>query len=109
MKQCLKQGKAIHWFDFELFYQEVFRVSKPSAIVAILGYGLVQIHPTIDQVVQYLYKDILGGYWDEERRFIDEHYSTIPFPFDEITDLTTPSRHSGLWLNLSAISIPVCG
>ncbi|KDC46350.1 hypothetical protein, partial [Pseudoalteromonas fuliginea] len=28
--------------------------------------------------------NILGSYWDEERKYVDENYETIPFPFEEI-------------------------
>src|SRR5690606_12075246 len=27
---------------------------------------------------------IVGKYWDTERKFIEENYTTIPFPFTEI-------------------------
>lgn len=30
------------------------------------------------------YTNIIGPYWNKERRFIDEAYQTIPFPFEEI-------------------------
>ena len=30
-----------------------------------------------------MYKNILGEFWDDERKYIDEQYKTIPFPFHE--------------------------
>jgi hypothetical protein len=39
----------------------------------------------VDAIIQILYKDILGSYWDKERRFIDDHYQSLPFPYAEIT------------------------
>jgi SAM-dependent methyltransferase len=77
-------GQAIHWFDFERFYKEVKRILKPEGVLAVLGYGLIKINPEIDQVIQKLYSDILGDYWDPERKYIDEHYLTIPFPLEEL-------------------------
>lgn len=75
-------AQAIHWFNVETFYQEVQRVAVPGkAIIAVWGYGLLQISPTIDNILQQLYVDILGPYWDAERRHLDQAYRTIPFPF----------------------------
>src|SRR6516162_6219415 len=35
------------------------------------------------------YKDVIGPYWDKERRLIDEEYKTIAFPFKEIAPLAS--------------------
>lgn len=77
-------AQAIHWFDFELFYAEVNRVAKPGAILAVIGYGLFSITEAIDEIVNEFYRNKIGHYWDPERRYIDEHYQPIPFPFNEI-------------------------
>ncbi len=77
-------AQAIHWFDFELFYREVQRVARPGAIIAALGYSLFRTTPKLDEIVQYFYTQIVGPYWDPERKLIDEHYQTIPFPFEEL-------------------------
>ena len=77
-------AQAIHWFDFDAFYKEVKRVAKPDSILAVIGYGLMTIDEATDKVVNYFYKDVTNPYWDKERNYIDEHYQTIPFPFEEI-------------------------
>lgn len=84
-------AQAIHWFDFKAFYREVKRVVKPAALLAVWGYGLIRISPEIDPILDILYKQILGVYWDKERRLIDKHYQTIPFPFDEIPTAGDPA------------------
>lgn len=77
-------AQAIHWFNFEEFYQEVQRTLKPNGIFAVIGYGLIHVeHNLINQKIQHLYSHTLQGYWDHERRFIDQAYQTIPFPFAE--------------------------
>ncbi len=81
-------GQAIHWFDGEKFYQEVKRVAKPEALIAVWGYGLLSIHPEIDAHLKHFYTQVVGPYWDKERKLIDEHYHTLSFPFEEIK---TPS------------------
>jgi ubiquinone/menaquinone biosynthesis C-methylase UbiE len=77
-------AQAIHWFDFDLFYKEAKRVLKPDGIIAVMGYGLLEVNPEVDAVVQHFYSSVIGQYWDSERRYIDEQYKTIPFPFKEI-------------------------
>lgn len=82
-------AQAIHWFRFDEFYAQVRKTLKPGGIIAIIGYHLPETDEKTDAVIRNLYSDILGKYWDAERRYIDERYETIPFPFDEI-----PVNHS---------------
>ncbi len=86
-------AQAIHWFNFNEFFTEVSRVLKPNGIFAAFGYDLMKINPEIDQLIFYLYEDILGSYWDVERRHIEDGYLTIPFPFQEI-ESPTLSMHT---------------
>jgi len=79
---CVAQ--AIHWFDREKFYAEVKRVAKPEAVIAVWGYGLLSIHSGIDFLIEDFYVNIIGPYWDKERKLVDEEYKTISFPFNEI-------------------------
>ncbi len=78
-------AQAIHWFDFDKFYSEANRTLKSGGIIAAFGYGLNYIDEDVDKVIRHFYEDITGEYWDKERRYIDEEYKTIPFPFEEIT------------------------
>jgi len=77
-------GQALHWFDRNLFYQEVKRVAKPGALLAIWGYGLIAINSAIDPIVKKFYKEVVGPYWDAERVLVDTHYRTIDFPFEQL-------------------------
>ncbi len=77
-------AQAVHWFDFGAFYKEVQRVGRPDGILALWGYGLLRIEPAIDQLIDNFYKDIVGSYWDKERKHIEDAYRSIPFPFKEI-------------------------
>ena len=91
-------AQAIHWFDFELFYQEVKRTLKPKGILAVMGYGLLRTEDHINLIIDRFYTQIIGTYWDKERVYIEEAYQTIPFPFEEIK--VPDFRHSMEW-NLS--------
>ncbi|WP_373497451.1 class I SAM-dependent methyltransferase [Aquiflexum sp.] len=77
-------AQAIHWFDFEGFYKEVNRTAKKDAFILILGYGLLKTSSETDNVINKLYRNILDNYWEPERKYLDEEYRTIPFPFEEI-------------------------
>jgi SAM-dependent methyltransferase len=77
-------AQAIHWFDFEKFYSEVRRTGKKDAILCIIGYGRIEVNAEIDREITAFYKNIVGPYWDKERRYIDQNYKTIPFPFEEM-------------------------
>jgi len=50
----------------------------------VVGYSRVKINDQIDNLITDFYTNIIGSYWDRERKYIDENYKTIPFPFDEI-------------------------
>jgi len=77
-------AQAIHWFDREKFYTEVKRVAKPNALIAVWGYGLLRVNQEIDSLINDFYRNIIGPYWDKERKLVDEEYKTISFPFSEI-------------------------
>jgi ubiquinone/menaquinone biosynthesis C-methylase UbiE len=81
-------GQALHWFDIPAFFKEVKRVGKPDAMIAVWGYNLLQINPEIDKVVRHFYSQIVGPYWDKERKLIDDQYRSVSFPF---TEIKTPS------------------
>ncbi|CDZ78168.1 ubiquinone/menaquinone biosynthesis methyltransferase [Legionella massiliensis] len=91
-------AQAMHWFNFDLFYQEIRRVAKDSAVIAAWCYSLGKFGSEIDKQISKLYDEILGDdYWPVERRYIDKEYQTIPFPFKRIT---TPSFSIEKELNL---------
>lgn len=78
-------AQAIHWFNFDAFYAEVQRTLKPEGVLAVIGYGLIKTQDAeLNRLIQFLYHNVLGEYWDVERKYIDECYKTIPFPFDEL-------------------------
>jgi SAM-dependent methyltransferase len=77
-------SQALHWFDFDRFYDEVRRVAKHHGIMAAWTYSLPNISPSVDKCINEFYAGSLHGYWDAERKFVDENYQTIPFPFTEI-------------------------
>lgn len=77
-------AQALHWLDAPAFYKEVRRVGKKGGILAVWGYGLLQIEPAINTLIQHYYTQVIGPYWHPARQHIDNQYSSIPFPFEEV-------------------------
>lgn len=94
-------AQAIHWFDFDKFYEKVHHTLKSNGIIAVIGYNLMTIDEESDRIIRHFYSDILGDkYWDKERKYPDEQYKTIPFPFQEIQ---TPSFSQKVKWNLDEL------
>ena len=77
-------SQALHWFHFDEFYAEVIRIGKPEAILAAWTYSLLRISKEIDALIEDLHYNILHNYWDDERKYVDDEYRNIPFPFKKI-------------------------
>lgn len=77
-------AQALHWFDFERFYAEVRRVARSGAVLAAVSYGELQVEGAPDTVVSRFYHRIVGPYWPPERKYVDDGYAGIPFPFSRI-------------------------
>ncbi|ALD22555.1 class I SAM-dependent methyltransferase [Hymenobacter sp. DG25A] len=87
-------GQAVHWFEPEAFNQEVQRVLKPGGVIAEWGYGLVEVSPELDLIIQKFYAETLHAYWDANRWHIDDEYARLPFPFAKVeTARFTEARH----------------
>jgi ubiquinone/menaquinone biosynthesis C-methylase UbiE len=88
-------AQAYHWFQHEKFFAEVRRVAKPAAVVAVWSYGLAVITPGVDAAVMRLYEELLGPYWEKERRHVENQYRDLPFPFTRIE--APPFHMSAQW------------
>ena len=73
-------AQALHWFDLDRFYAEARRVLKPDGILAASAYNLLHIEPTIDDVVNRYYYEVVGAFWPPERKLV-EQFADLPFPF----------------------------
>jgi SAM-dependent methyltransferase len=76
-------AQALRWFDLERFYAEARRVLKPHGILAASAYNLLQVEPTIDEIVNRYYHEVAGPFWPPERKLV-ENFADLPFPFHEI-------------------------
>jgi SAM-dependent methyltransferase len=76
-------AQAAHWFDFERFYAECRRVLVPDGVFAAWTYEKFRIDPEVDALVDTFYTQVVGPFWPPERRYVEEGYRTLPFPWRE--------------------------
>jgi SAM-dependent methyltransferase len=76
-------GQAIHWFDFEAFYTELRRVSRPRAVLAVWTYHRLEASPEVYAALTR-FRSRVERFWPPERKWVEERYLTLPFPFEEI-------------------------
>ncbi|MCY1271119.1 malonyl-acyl carrier protein O-methyltransferase BioC [compost metagenome] len=76
-------AQAAHWLDLDRFYDEVRRIARPNAAVALITYGVLHVEGPVDPLVQRFYYQTIGAYWPAERRHVEEGYRSLPFPFRE--------------------------
>jgi len=80
----LTVAQAFHWFKHDAFFAEVRRAVRPGGCLAFWCYGLTTISPEIDAAVHHYYEDLLGPYWEPERRLVEQGYRNVAVPFDPI-------------------------
>ena len=57
----------------------------PGGLLAVWAYGACRLDaPALQELITEYYEGIVGSFWPPERRFVEEGYRTIPFPFAEL-------------------------
>jgi len=78
-------AQAYHWLNWKKFHAEATRVGKPNAVIAVWAYGLVTSNDEkLNRLVDRFYYEIVGPYWDAERKYVDEAYATVEFDFTSL-------------------------
>ncbi|KAL0484620.1 hypothetical protein AKO1_003439 [Acrasis kona] len=81
-------AQAFHWFDFEKFYAEVRRITRPDGTLAVWTYALNHFENKEAQyALLHLYNVDLSGNWSERRKLVDDNYKSIVFPFQNKTEV----------------------
>jgi SAM-dependent methyltransferase len=76
-------AQAAHWFDFERFYAECRRVLAPGGAFAAWTYEKFRVDAEVDALVDHFYTEVVGPHWPPERRYVEQAYRTLPFPWRE--------------------------
>ncbi|MEL0637130.1 methyltransferase domain-containing protein [Marinomonas sp. TI.3.20] len=77
-------GHALHWFDLDLFWQEVKRVLKPGGLLVCWGYNWLTVGEQEDLVISEHVLSHLSSYWPVQSRLLWNQYRDIQFPFEPI-------------------------
>ncbi|MBI3720732.1 MAG: class I SAM-dependent methyltransferase [Sphingobacteriales bacterium] len=76
-------AQAYHWINWDHFRHEVMRVAKPGAVIAVWMYNLLSTDDkAVDELLLDFYKNIVGPYWDAERKYVDDNYTTVAFDYE---------------------------
>src|SRR3546814_18146876 len=82
-------AQAYHWFDQARFCDEVRRVARSGALVAIYSYERSSVSAAVDALFEHLYQDVLGRYWPPQRRQVENGYRDVLFAFDDLEAVTS--------------------
>lgn len=78
-------AQSLHWFDRTAFYAEARRVLKPQGVLGVWTYGIPRLNDVnLDPLMQKFYWEVVGEFWPPERRYVEDGYRSIEFPFTEI-------------------------
>jgi SAM-dependent methyltransferase len=77
-------AQALHWFDHPRFYAEVRRVATKGAAIAAWTYAAPRMEGDVGASLSRYQYQTVGPYWPAERKFVDDEYRSIPFPFERI-------------------------
>ena len=76
----------MHWLEQSLIWKECDRVLRPGGTVAIWGYALPYIkgNEKASAIIQEHHDNLwAGGFWDEARKLVDDHYKHLKLPYNE--------------------------
>ncbi len=77
-------AQALHWFDFARFHAECRRVLVPGGVVAAWTYEKFRVNAEVDAIIDDFYSKVVGADWPPERRYVEQGYRTVPFPWREL-------------------------
>ena len=81
-------AQALHWFDYDRFWDEVARVLKPNGVFIAYSYLWPQINKDIDNMLDEKVKRIVEPYWAPNNKLAWDSYRSIKLPFKT---LSTPN------------------
>jgi len=75
---------AVHWFDLERYAAEVRRVLRPRGVFAAWTYHVGRVDPPLDAIFARFYRDVIAPYFPPAVRLVDERYTTLDLPGEDI-------------------------
>jgi len=78
-------AQAYHWIKWDEFRNEAVRVCKNKAVIAVwMYYNHTTGDKRIDDAVHDFYENVTKPYWDYERKYVEEKYSTVKFDYEPL-------------------------
>lgn len=77
-------AQAAHWFDWRRYVDEVARVTKPGALVALVSYGIMLLDGEAGELVARYYRDDVGAYWPPGREHVENGYRDLAWPWPAV-------------------------
>jgi len=76
-------AQAYHWLKWDKFRNEVYRVCKPNAVIAVwMYYNNSTGDKKVDDAIHDFYENVTRKYWDYERRYVEEKYFAVEFDYE---------------------------
>jgi len=75
---------ALHWFDLEVFFDEVRRVIRPGGALAAWTYHAAIIDGPVGEIIGPLYWDLLKDYFAPGARLVDDRYGSVNLPGEPV-------------------------
>ena len=76
--------QALHWFNYEKFWDTVDRVLKPGGVFIAWGYDWFQVDDAIDEAINKHILDSIESYWAPQNRILWEGYKDVGFPLARV-------------------------
>jgi SAM-dependent methyltransferase len=76
-------AQAAHWFVWPRFVEEVARIARPGALVALVAYGNGTLEGDVGELLAGYYAE-LERFWPPERRHIMNGYAELVWPWPAV-------------------------
>lgn len=60
-------------------------MAAPNAVLALISYGVLRLEGELGARFEQFNWNEIGPYWPAERKPVDSAYTTLDFPFNELT------------------------
>lgn len=79
-------AQALHWFEYDKFWPEVARVSKPGALFCAWGYAWFECDPEVERGLIRPFRQLIEPFWATNNRILWRGYkdADIHFPYERL-------------------------